>query len=514
MRRTSGNLDTYWLSTQSTPSFDEMEGSLSVDVLVIGAGITGLTAAYLLSRKGQRVAVVDSGSVWSGETGRTTAHLTDEMDFGYAEILKLHGLEKSRQVLESQRAALHFLAQTVDTLKIPCDFKRVDGFLFLHSTDSKETLTQEMEALSEIGYAEAELLDRAPKAPFDTGPCIRFPGQAQFHPLRYLNHLASEIVRAGGLIFTDTRIERVDSMKAVTADGDVIHASHIVVATQSPIKNILFFLKEAAYRSYVIAAEIPKGVFRPALYWDTGDHALANEPYHYVRVAEKNDESDLLIVGGEDHKTGQANDAEERFRKLETWARKRFPRMGAVECQWSGQVIEPVDALPFIGKSPYHKDIYIATGYSGNGMTGGTLAAMMISDLILGIKNEWTDLYSPTRKNVKSGRDFLEENLGVARQIVSGRLQKSDVESEEDLAPGEGAVLSKGLAKVAAYRDESGRLTECSATCPHLGCVVSWNKAEKTFDCPCHGSRFTGEGKVITGPSNTNLKTLHPATHL
>ena len=182
--------------------------------------------------------------------------------------------------------------------------------------------------------------------------------------------------------------------------------------------------------------------------------------------------------------------------------------MGKVEYRWSGQVIEPVDALPYIGKSPYHQGITIATGYSGNGMTGGTLAGILITDLILGVKNEWERLYNPTRKNWFSGKDFLEENLDMAKKAVRGRLKKEPLTSAARLLPGQGAVLGRGLRKVAAYRDEAGNLSECSATCPHLGCVVQWNSAEKTFDCPCHGSRFTGEGEVIGGPAIQDLRKI------
>jgi len=507
-RKSSGALNTYWLDSTPASSYPKLENDHAADILVIGAGMTGLTAAYLLAKKGRKVTIIDSGNIWSGETGRTTAHLTEEFDAGYAQIEKLHGEKNAKLMLKSQRAALQFIDETVRELNVDCEFSRVDAYLFLHPTDKKESLQEELETLHRIGWPEVQMTEAAIPG-FEKGPCLRFPNQAQFHPLKYLAALAAEVITQGGVIFSNTRAQAVESGKVTTADDHTITAAEIIVATHSPIKNILFFLKEAAYRTYVIGAEIPKGSVARALYWDTGSQGVDNDPYHYVRVTAKNETSDLLIAGGEDHKTGQADDAAERFKKLEYWTKKRFPMMGAVEYRWSGQVIEPVDGLPYIGKSPHHKNLYIATGYSGNGMTNGTLAGMILTDLILGVKNKWEGLFNPTRKTLHSSLEFVKENLNMAKVLVTDRLRK-ETASAEDLAPGEGAIVQKGVHKIAAYRDEDGKLSECSATCTHLGCVVQWNTAEKTFDCPCHGSRFTGEGQVITGPALTNLKKIEP----
>lgn len=514
MEKNSEGSASFWFESAIAPVFPKLNGPLKTEVLIIGAGMTGLTAAYLLSKKGKQVTVVDTDVIWAGETGRTTAHLSCELDYGYSQIVKYHGEENARRALESQRAALRFIEETVQNLSIECDFQKLDAYLFLHPTDERKSLQDEFGVLKKIGWNDVEFLENPSKNLFIQGPCLRFPHQAQFHPLKYLNSLIAETVKNGGAFFTGTHVKSVESGKAVTEEGHAIEADEIIVATHSPIKNILFFLKEAAYRSYVIGAGIPKNSVQSALYWDTGDQSQSNEPYHYVRLCKRNDSSDLIIIGGEDHKTGQADDAELRFKNLETWGRNHFPQMGQIEYRWSGQIIEPVDALPFIGKSPYHKNIYLGTGYSGNGMTNGSLAGMMISGLILKGESEWEDLYSPTRKNVRSGASFLEENLNVAGRIIKDRIKKEPVHSEYELGPEEGAILQRGAAKIAAYRDAEGKLFEHSAVCTHLGCIVQWNSAEKSFDCPCHGSRFNGEGKVITGPAVKNLKEVEHKAEL
>jgi nitrite reductase/ring-hydroxylating ferredoxin subunit len=244
-----------------------------------------------------------------------------------------------------------------------------------------------------------------------------------------------------------------------------------------------------------------------ALYWDTQD------PYHYVRLQNPpagvgtNGQGDyeLLIVGGEDHKTGQANDAHERHARLESWARDRFPLMQRVEFVWSGQVMETIDGLAFIGRNPMDDDnVYIVTGDSGMGMTHGTIAGILLTDLICGRENPWQKLYDPRRKTLRAVGKFVSETMNLAAQYTDW-VTGGDVSTEADIANDTGAVVRRGLIKVAIYRDAEGKAHECSAVCPHLGGIVHWNSAEQSWDCPCHGSRFDKLGKVINGPANTNL---------
>jgi nitrite reductase/ring-hydroxylating ferredoxin subunit len=283
----------------------------------------------------------------------------------------------------------------------------------------------------------------------------------------------------------------------------VISAAAIAVCTNTPVNDrFAIHTKQMPYRTYVIAIRVPNGSVTRALYWDTPD------PYHYVRLMHGSDPdsgSDLLIVGGEDHKTGQEDDADARFANLEKWARERWPQAGAVEYRWSGQVMEPDDGMAFIGKNPLdEKNIYIATGDSGNGMTHGTIAGILLSDLILGQPNPWQKLYDPRRIRLKATGEWLKENVNTFAQY-SDYATAGDVSSADQIEPGQGAIIRDGLTKVACYREPSGELRKFSAVCPHLGAILRWNSKEKTWDCPAHGSRFDCNGCVINGPANSNL---------
>ena len=340
-------------------------------------------------------------------------------------------------------------------------------------------------------------MERAPYTSFDTGPCLRFPNVAQFHPLKYLAHLADAIHHEGSRIFTGTHADQIEGgvPALVHAGRHVVTAEHVVVATNVPINDRLaIHTKQAPYMTYVIGARMPAGAAPKVLAWDTGD------PYHYLRM-----QDDLLIVGGEDHKTGQATDTAERHGRLESWARKRFPMMGPVEYAWGGQIMETQDYLAFIGRNPVdHENVYVVTGDSGMGITHGTIAGMLLSDLILGRSNPWEALYDPSRVTLRAAADFARENSNVALQYTDW-LTGGDVGSADEIPAGSGAIVRRGLEKLAVYRDEQGRVHERLAACPHLGCVVHWNRSETTWDCPCHGSRFDAYGKVINGPANRDL---------
>ena len=337
---------------------------------------------------------------------------------------------------------------------------------------------------------------------YDTGPALLFPNQGQFHPLKYLAALADLIEKKGGRIYCGTHVSEVvggEQARVTSANGAVVTCEAIVVATNTPVNDLVaIHTKQAAYQTYVIGARIPRGSITRALYWDTPD------PYHYVRIHELDEDFELLIVGGEDHKTGQEDDADKRFSNLENWTRERFP-IADIVYRWSGEVMEPVDGLAFIGRNPLDKDnVYIATGDSGNGMTHGTIAGILISDLISGRENDWETLYEPSRKTLRALPEFAKENLNVAAQFAD-LITPGEIESVSEIQAGTGAVIRRGLLKIAAYRDDSGKVHERSAICRHLGCVVDWNSLEKTWDCPCHGSRYDAFGKVIQGPANSDL---------
>jgi glycine/D-amino acid oxidase-like deaminating enzyme/nitrite reductase/ring-hydroxylating ferredoxin subunit len=502
MRTDSGSTTSVWMTAGGENTFPPLERNLEADVCIIGAGIAGLTTAYHLAREGKSVIVLDDGPAAGGETSRTTAHLANALDDRYAELEKIHGKDATRRAAESHSAAIDRIESIVKAEGIDCDFQRLDGYLFVPPKRSDRILKKELDAAHRAGLHDVDMVDRAPLESFDTGPCLRFPRQGQFHPLKYMAALMTAIRRDGGQIFTNTRAVDVQGgspVRVETKNGHTIMAASVVVATNSPFIDVVsVHTKQHAYRTYAIGAAIPSGAVTPALYWDTLD------PYHYVRL-----HNDILIVGGEDHKTGQEENPTRSFRRLERWARERFP-IGDVQFRWSGQVMETLDGLAFIGKDPGGmENVYIVTGDSGMGMTHGTIAGILLPDLINGRPNAWAEIYEPSRKPLRALKDYLKENLNMAAQFKDW-ITPGDVKSVEEIPVGEGAVMRDGLRKVAVYRDESGSAHHLSAVCTHLGCIVGWNSTEKTWDCPCHGSRFDKHGKVLNGPAATDLASTDP----
>jgi glycine/D-amino acid oxidase-like deaminating enzyme/nitrite reductase/ring-hydroxylating ferredoxin subunit len=396
---------------------------------------------------------------------------------------------------ESHAAAIDLAESIILREQINCNFRRLDGYLFSQPEDEPSNLDRELLAAHRAGLNDLKIVSSVPQLPW-TGPALMFPNQAQLHPLKYLNGLARAFTRLGGQIFTHTHAKKIDGLTVITNSGHKIQSSHLVVATNTPVNDLVtIHTKQAPYRTYVVGFEVPKYSFPYILLWDTLN------PYHYVRLQNdsESDDHDILIVGGEDHKTGQEPDPHYHFERLIDWARARFP-VERVAYQWSGQVMEPIDGLGFIGRNPGESNVYIITGDSGNGMTHGTLGAKLVTDLIAGRANPWANLYDPSRKPLKAATSFLKENGNVAVQY-SDWVKRGDVRKFEDIMPGQGAIIRQGLKAIAAYRDEEGQLHQFSAACKHLGCIVHWNKEEASWDCPCHGSRFDKDGAVLNGPA-------------
>lgn len=470
------------------------------DVVVIGSGIAGLSTAYELSRLGRDVVVIDRGRIGAGMTARTTAHLATELDDFYAELIKARGEDEARLLHDSQVAAVNRIEAICREEGIEADFRRLDGYLIPTEEGPIADLEEEYEACRKIGV-EVEWADRAPIPGLDSGRCLRFANQGRFHPTRYLAGLAEAIARRGGRFYSDTvhvgDEEKDGRVEITTEKGPVIRAGAGVFATNSPTNNkVEIHSKQIPDRTYVIAGRVPKGSVPDALVWDTYD------AYHYVRIQEWDEGEDLLIVGGEDHRSGEANDMDQRFARLADWTRKRYPSFGKADYSWSGQVLEPADFMPFSGRNPGSEAIYIHTGDSGQGITNGVAGSLTIVPLILGEDSRYAPLFDPGRKPaaMESLGEFVRGQVGAAKNLAE-HLGPGELNSVDELKPGEGGIIRRGLHKIAAYRDFDGKVTERSATCTHLGCLVHWNGFERCWDCPCHGSQFAPDGSVLNGPA-------------
>lgn len=492
-----------WMGTADTPRFAPLAGDTQCDVCIVGAGIAGLTTAYRLAAEGKDVVVLEQRDLRGGQTARTTGHLCSALDDRYYHLETLFGEDGARRAAQSHAAAVDAIEAICLREGIECGFARVDGYLVQGQGDVRAgILDREHDAAVRAGLA-VERVPGAPGALAVFGDALRFPNQARFHALRYLAGLARAAQARGARLHGDTCVASVeggDDAGVRTDAGLRVRAGAVVVAANVPFNDrFAIHTKQAAYRTYVLALRIAEGAVPDALLWDTLD------PYHYIRVTRDHDGS-WLVVGGEDRRVGQDDAPEARYEQLEAWTRNHFPMARAVSYRWSGQVVEPVDSLAFIGHNPGFADnVYVATGDSGNGLTHGTLAGLLLPDLIAGRDSEYADLYAPNRKTLRAADEYLRQNASFVPyygELVTG----GDVESTAELAPGEAAVLRHGLSKVAVWRDPAGALHAHSAICPHLGCVVHWNGAETSWDCPCHGSRFAaGDGARLNGPAPHGL---------
>lgn len=491
-----------WLN-ETGPSYSPVDRDLRVDVAVIGAGITGLTAAYLLKHAGYHVAVFDRAQVAGGETGHTTAHLTCVSDERLGTLVEDFGRMQSLAVWDAGQFALEEIQRIAAEEAIACGFQQVSGYLLaaLAGDDASEAerLHREAHLAAEFGF-DADFLEHAP---IFGRPALRIANQALFHPVKYVRGLAKAVHREGSFVFEKSEVQIFEeNPRRLTVNGCRISYDRCVVATHVPIQArsstlsvMLRQTKLSAYSTYAISGPVPRGQIPAALFWDTGD------PYYYIRI-HPGAECDYVIVGGNDHKTGQGDEVR-AVEKLREFATRWFPHVD-FNRRWSGQVIETVDGLPYIGEvDPYE---FLATGFSGNGMTFGTLGGVMARDWVAGRKSPWVDLFSPERKKLSATWEYLRENKDYPVQLLQGHLAGGQEGEPSSVRPGEGRVLRQRGRKIAVFRADDGELSVCSAVCPHLGCIVEWNAAEKTWDCPCHGSRFAAKGEVMAGPAESPLE--------
>jgi glycine/D-amino acid oxidase-like deaminating enzyme/nitrite reductase/ring-hydroxylating ferredoxin subunit len=490
-----------WMNIDVAPNARPLFQNERCDVVVIGAGIAGISTAYELALRDLSVIVIDRGRIAGGMTARTTAHLAPLCDDLMSEFKKLRGLETAKVFYQSQAASVDRIEEIQRAEKIECDFRRLDGYLFQGHGMPADVIDQELEVVREVG-APVHRLVGVPLEGCEDKHVLRYPRQGTFHPLKYLAGLVRACEKRGVRFFSETAVEEVTeengSVTVKTGRG-TLSASDAVVATNSPISDrFALHTKMAPYRTYAMALTVPRGALPDALYWDTED------PYHYVRLHPGDGKEDLLIVGGEDHKSGEADDGAQRFARLESWVRPLIPALGAITHRWSGQVLDTVDYAGFIGRDPGSEHIYVSTGDSGQGITHGVMGAMLSAALIVDGESPWAETYAPSRKPVRAIKNYLSENVTVLKNF-SEYVAPGEISSAEELKPGDGAILRRGLQKIAAYRDPKGSLHLHSAACTHIGCHLHWNTFETCWDCPCHGSIFDVDGKPLNAPAISGL---------
>ena len=493
----------FWQHTSQTPRFPALGHDLHVDVAVIGGGITGITAAYLLAKAGRRVALLERGWLLERDTAHTSAHLTCVTDTRLTRLASDFGSDHAGAVWDAGLAALDAIDGHVRAEDITCDFTWVPGYLHLppdHAGGDVEAIRAEVALARDLGF-DCEFHDRTP---IHGTPALQIPNQARIHPLKYLTGLVHAARQHECEVFEMTDVEAVeDDPLAVVANGRRVTCDRVVIATHNPIagrsgfmKATAFQTKLALYTSYVVGGDVPPGFAADGLFWDTAD------PYHYLRLA-PGLESDLVIYGGEDHKTGQEADTPARFERLESALRTLLPDV-ALSHRWSGQVIETHDGLPYIGETASRQ--FAATGFSGNGLTFGTVGAMMAADWVSDRPNPWSGLFDAGRSNIRRGIwNYVSENKDYPYYMIRDRFAGSQGRTLRALARGEGRILDLEGQRVAAYRALDGVVSLRSPICTHMGCVVGWNAADQSWDCPCHGSRFGPDGQVLAGPAEAPL---------
>jgi glycine/D-amino acid oxidase-like deaminating enzyme/nitrite reductase/ring-hydroxylating ferredoxin subunit len=491
-----GSTGSLWERGVRRPERPPLRGHIDVDVAVVGGGITGLTAALLLASSRREVVLVDAARVGSGTTGANSAHITDVPDLRHRRLLNRFGEKTARVVLDRGRAALECIADLVAAEAIECDFRRVSGYLFTEDDSQLGELEDEARAADHLGRPCAFSLDVP--LPWPVAGAVMYPEQIGLHPLRYALGLAELVTNRGGTIHEQSPVIGLREVNGAvwiqTAEGE-IHAQHAILATHVPIGFALVQTEVAPYRSYLLSLVAERSM-PDGLFWDTA------EPYHYLRRVDVGDAS-LVLVGGADHKTGQESDPSSRFAMLERYAAARLG-VTTLAHQWSAQLYEPADGLPYVGRVAGTDNLYLATGFAGTGLVYGTMAAIELAAAIRGETRE--NPFDPVRINLAAAPRLISENANVAVQWVGDRLSGGDVGSLRDVPPGEGRIVRVAGRRRAVFRAEDGTFHVLSPTCTHLGCQVRWNGAERTWDCPCHGARYEPTGAVREGPALRGLE--------
>ncbi|QLK26511.1 FAD-dependent oxidoreductase [Natrinema zhouii] len=504
--------ESLWLATTPTTEYEPLEDGLEVDVAVIGGGITGLTAAIELREAGRSVAVLESDRIVESTTGHTTAKLTSQHGLIYDTLVSQFGERKARQYADANEAAIDYVEQRIEEADIDCDFRRTEAYTYAASPDDRGTIRDEVSTAQQVGLP-ASFVDETP-LPFDTAGAVRFDEQAEFHPRKYLLAIAERVHGDGSYVFEETRALEVDPgspCRVETEHGEVV-ADDVVVATHFPVLDRAgYFARMHPHRAYLLAVRVAETPLEGMFYSTDSPPATMRTYSPSASASGGSDDGELLLVGGQSHKPGiDGPPTSERYRRCEAFAREHFD-VESIEYRWSTMDYSPVDDVPFIGKiDPLSEHVYVGTGFGGWGMTNGTAAGMILADLIVEDSNPWADVFDPQRFTPKaSAKSFLEENATVGGSFVGDRIKSLlatlGADGTADLPPGDAHVVRRSSQPVGLYREEDGTTHAVSATCPHMGCLVRWNDAEETWDCPCHGSRFTHEGEVLSGPAVEDL---------
>jgi len=497
----AGEHRSIWLETTPGTDYESLDGGMGVDTVVVGGGIVGITAASKLTEAGQTVAVVERDRILSGVTGHTTAKLTSQHGLVYDYLREQFGDERARQYAHANESAIDEVEAAVADRGIDCDFERVPAYTYVETEDRKQDVHDEVSSARRLGlpasYTESTQL------PYEVAAAVRFDDQAQFHPRKYLLELTRALVDDGGYVFEETRALDVSPGERcrVETDRGELAADDVVVATNFPFYDRgLYFARLTPKRSYVLAVRLEGDV-------PSGMYYRATDPHFSVRPHPAGDES-LVLVGGQNHTTGHESDGRGRYRAVERAARRRFD-VESVEYRWSTQDYTSVDRVPFVGRlAPQTDHVHVATGFGGWGLTNGTAAGLLLADSILGRESAWADVYEPTRLNARaSAQAVLKHNAEAMRQFFGDHLATSTTTTRVDLGRGDASVVDSDEGPVGIYRDDDGALHAVSAVCPHMGCHVEWNDGEDSWDCPCHGSRFDYDGRVLHTPAVDDLET-------
>jgi glycine/D-amino acid oxidase-like deaminating enzyme/nitrite reductase/ring-hydroxylating ferredoxin subunit len=483
-----------WTATAPAPERPRLRGVYQADVAVLGAGISGLLCAVRLQEAGVDVAVLEAGRVGGGATGHTTAKLSSLHGLQFSELARRHGDEAAARHGAANQDGLARLARLVEDWDVDCDWRRRDNYTYAEAGADARPVEEEAEVARRLGLP-GEFTAQTP-LPFPVAGAVRFTGQAEFHPRKFLAAVAERFVAQGGRLWEHSPVQSVDDGRPceVRTPAGALRAGHVVVATGAPILDRgLYFARTHPERSYALAFE-PAGPPPEGMFLSTAN------PAHTIRAHDLGDR-ELLIVGGESHKVGQGGDTAARYRRLIAWAQERFGT-GDPRCRWSTQDYMPIDGLPYIGRLwPFSGRLFVATGYRKWGLAQASVAADILGDAVLGEDNQWADLYDPGRSKPRAGAaDFVKENANSGLHFFADRLTRR-ARASTPLSPGEGRVVSSRGRQIAVSRDDDGREHAVSARCTHLGCIVAWNSGERSWDCPCHGSRFARNGTVLMGPA-------------